>query len=133
MKPADHVDLRSALQLLINKHCGREVNHALSCLLHDDQDGILRHSYVNASDDLAAYQADRCGRQAVTAQYAWDNLVDETLYVYIEGTPDPWLTIDAGLDKNLRSGKIVLCYGRTGEMEVDPGFRVFVSKRKLET
>ena len=45
--------------------------------------GVIEHKYVDASDDIGAYQADQCNRQAVTAQWAWDNLCDETLYVYL--------------------------------------------------
>ena len=100
--------------------------------------GVLAHKYVNASDDIAAYQADQCGRQAVTAQWAWDNLCDETLYVYLtddahgEGGFDPWLTIDGGMDKRTDCDVFILCYGRTGEMPVDPAFRVFASKRAVQ-
>lgn len=92
-------------------------------------DGILVHTYINASDDIAAWKADQCGRQAVTAQFAWEHLWDQTLYVYVETAPDPWVTI-TGIDK-LRDGRIVLEYGRTGEIIVKEDCRVFVSKKAL--
>ena len=101
-------------------------------------DGILAHKYVDASDDLAAYKADQCGRQAVTAKFAWDNLCDETLYVYLtddahgENGFDPWVTIDGGMDKRTDCEVCILCHGRTGEMLVDPNFRVFVSVKALK-
>lgn len=100
--------------------------------------GILPHQYVDASDDIAAYRADQCGRQAVTAQFAWDNLCDETLYVYLtddahgEGGFDPWLTIDGGMDKLTDQEVYILCYGRTGEMKVDQKFRVFASAKAVK-
>jgi hypothetical protein len=90
---------------------------------------VLEHKYVDASDDIAAYQADHCGRQAVTAEWAWDNLVDQTLYVYRESDFDPWLIIDGGMDKlTNQQGEYILCYGRTGELKVDRNFRVFANK-----
>ena len=96
--------------------------------------GVLTHKYVNASDDVAAYRADQCGRQAVTAQFAWDNLCDETLYVYIDRTDgtDPWVTIDGGMDKLDANDCFVLCFGRTGEIIVGPQSRVFASKRTVQ-
>lgn len=98
--------------------------------------GILPHKYVNASDDLAAYMADRCKRQAVTAEFAYDNLVDEIVYVFNEEAVglglDPWVTIDGGIDRNTNNFKFILCSGRTGEKEVDGDFRVFVSRSILQ-
>ena len=100
-------------------------------------DGIIQHQYVDASDDPGAYAADQCGRQAVTAAWAYEHLVDETLYVYLtddahgEGGLDPWLTIDGGMDKLTDQETYVLCYGRTGEMKVDPKFRVFASSKAV--
>lgn len=100
-------------------------------------EGVLLHNYVNASDDIGAYQADQCNRQAVTAEWAFEHLVDETLYVYRtddahgESGFDPWLTIDGGMDKLKDNGMFVLIFGRTGELVVDPKFRVFASKSKV--
>lgn len=97
--------------------------------------GVLEHKYVDASDDLAAYAADQCNRQAVTAQWAWDNLCDETLYVYVPDAADPWVTIDGGMDKLTDKSipeTFVLCYGRTGEIFVSPESRVFASKRTVQ-
>jgi hypothetical protein len=95
--------------------------------------GILPHKYVNASDDPGAYAADQCGRQAVTIEWAFAHLMDETLYVYRnDSMTDPWLTIDGGVDQNLMTGKYILCYGRTGELPVPKGSRVFASKKAVE-
>jgi hypothetical protein len=96
--------------------------------------GVLEHKYVDASDDLAAYSADQCDRQAVTAQWAWDNLCDETFYLFnterIE--TEPWVTIDAGMDQLTSNGHFVLCFGRTGEIVVAPEYRVFASKSTVQ-
>jgi hypothetical protein len=98
-------------------------------------DGVIKHTYVDASDDPGAYAADQCGRQAVTAEWAFENLVDETLYIYLTDDAhgdcglDPWITIDAGMDYIHSSRTYVLCYGSTGEIIVDPKFRVYASKR----
>jgi hypothetical protein len=112
---------------------GREISPAYP------SQGILPHKYVSASDDIAAYAADQCGRQAVTVEWAYEHLVDETLYVYMpDSMTDPWLTIDAGVDRNFKtdtgrlSDKFILCYGSAGEMSVAQGFRVFASKKAVE-
>lgn len=96
--------------------------------------GILEHKYVDASDDVAAYSADQCKRQAVTAEWAFEHLCDETLYVYREQGYgiDPWLTIDGGMDKLTKTEVYILCFGSTGELAVEPSFRVFASKRVVE-
>jgi hypothetical protein len=96
--------------------------------------GILPHKYINASDDIAAYMADQCGRQAVTAEFAYEHLCDVTLYVFQEEMGaqgfDPWVTVE-GMDKGTKTQEYFLDYGRTGVLKVAPDFRVFVSKKML--
>lgn len=101
----------------------------------DWSEGILQHKYVNASDDIAAYKADQCGRQAVSVEWAYRNLVDCTLYVFRTANHElglePWLTIDAGVDRNLIGNEYILCYGSVGEKIVPPNFRIFASKKDV--
>lgn len=99
-------------------------------------DGILAHDYFDARDDIAAYYADECKRQAVSVAFAMEHLVDMTLWIFREDRieTDPWQEI-VGIDKLIRgddSGKYVLMTGRTGERMVEPAFRVFAQLRDLE-
>lgn len=79
----------------------------------------------------------RANRTAVTAKFAYDNLCDVTLWVYraelaAQGM-DPWLECD-GMDKYIsgpHAGKLVLCYGRTGELYVDHTFMVYASTKAV--
>jgi hypothetical protein len=77
---------------------------------------------------------DQCGRQAVTAEFAYEHLCDEALYVFMQGGyevgMEPWLTIE-GMDKVPSTREYILEYGRTGEKVVSPSFRVFVAKKVL--
>jgi hypothetical protein len=101
-------------------------------------DGILKHDYVNASDDIAAYCADQCGRQAVTTEFAFAKMdADETFYLFsydaYDAGHDPWVTIDGGIDRLTKDpNKYVLCYGRTGEFEVQNDTRIFADKRAVQ-
>lgn len=79
-----------------------------------------------------AYATEKTNRVGVTAQFAWDNLCDVTLYVYRDDETESWLTIDGGMDriikqKDLHAGEMILCYGKTGEMHVSPRFIVYAN------
>lgn len=94
---------------------------------------IIQHQYVNASEQPGQYAADRCGRQAVTAAWLWAN-PDVDGYLYDKANDDmgldPWTHI-VGVDKVIKTGRIVLETGYSGERVVDPDHIVFVSKRSL--
>lgn len=91
--------------------------------------------YEMTADEYIAHEA---GRVPVTAQFAWDNLCDEPLWVllteeieYLRG--DPWLEI-TGMDRETRGEKrFILEHGRTGEMFVAPDFIVYAQKRKVQS
>ncbi len=101
------------------------------------ESGVLRHSYVNASDDIAAYCADQCGRQAVTVEFAFEKMdADETFYLFSydnnDAGLDPWITIDGGIDPTGVPKKYVLCHGRTGEFEVQNDTRIFADRKAVD-
>jgi hypothetical protein len=100
---------------------------------------MIPHTYRNASEDPGAYDADTCPqpRQAVTAGFAWDHLIDETLWLWVsnESGLDPWLMI-TGMDKLVRpdrSGNVFIVeWGRTGEQKVPSDFRLFAQRIDLK-
>lgn len=99
--------------------------------------GVLPHQYVDATDDIAAYLADECGRQAITTEFAFTKLdADETVYLFsfsnYEAGLDPWVTIDGGIDRRIdEPNKFILCYGRTGEFCAAGDTRIFASSRAV--
>jgi len=99
--------------------------------------GILPHQYVDATDDIAAYLADECGRQAITTEFAFTKLdADETVYLFsvenYESGLDPWVTIDGGIDRRTDDpSKFILCHGRTGEFCVANDTRIFASSKAV--
>jgi hypothetical protein len=99
---------------------------------------MIPHIYVNASEDPAASDADTCSvpRQAVTMAFAWDHLVDQTMWVWLESQQDmdPWLEI-TGMDKLVRpdeKGNAFIIEWGTGSKHVGPEFRLFVQRRDLK-
>lgn len=96
---------------------------------------MIKHTYVNASDDPGAYAADQCNRQAVTAQFAWDNLCDKPIWLYSQEAADmgldPW-TLCNGMDREIPSGMLILEYGRTGERRLKPEDRVYAQRSTLK-
>jgi hypothetical protein len=86
---------------------------------------------LTKAPDFAATKADRV---PVTAQFAYDHLCDVTLYGWTGSEMDPWITFDGGMDKIIerkgpRAGKLILCYGSTGEAYVDPSVTVYCSTK----
>ena len=84
---------------------------------------MIKHNYKNASDDLAQWDADRCGRQEVTPEWYEEHGIDRDLPFYFwkrnlsdescKFDLDPWIIgVDFGYQYN-------------------PGYRVFVQKRDL--
>ncbi len=92
---------------------------------------IIPHNYINASEQPGQYDADQCGRQAVTAQWLYEH-PDVFAFIYREENNDmcldPWLVI-TGVDKNVGNEDIWLDYNSRGEMLVGPDYQVFVSKK----
>lgn len=98
--------------------------------------GIVTHQYLDASDNLAQYAADSCLRQAVTAAFAYEHLVDENVYLFSAEADalglEPW-TLLQGMDKSSRDEPkpYFLEYGRAGSLPVAADFQVFVSLKTL--
>lgn len=85
---------------------------------------MIPHNYVNASDDRAQYEADRCGRQEVTLDWYMEHGVDHDLSFFrwvpcqIEFGLDPWrYHMDMPIDPE--------------EVQV-LGWRIFVQRKDLE-
>src|SRR5271166_3851047 len=99
--------------------------------------GILPHQYVDATDDIAAYLADECGRQGITTEFAFSKMdADEPFYLFsysnYEAGLDPWVTIDGGIDRRTDDpSKFILCHGRTGEFCVANDTRIFASSKAV--
>jgi hypothetical protein len=80
---------------------------------------MIPHKYKLASDDPAQWTADQVGRQEVTAEWFWENGVDNdlALWIFLEGQfefgLDPW---------RLREFD-----------EVKEGQRLFVQKNQLKS
>lgn len=85
--------------------------------------GIISHNYVNASDDLAQWDADRIGRQEVTpewfAQYGVE--LDLPFLLWVRG----WS------DESLKSHLTPWIIGNDFGYQYKPGYRVFVQKQDL--
>lgn len=73
---------------------------------------------------------DSSGRKAVSAQSLYDN-PDIQGYLFFEENADvgcdPWVII-GGMDSYKDGSKIVIEWGSSGEIHVDPDFMVYVSK-----
>jgi hypothetical protein len=94
---------------------------------------MVPHSYLNASDAPDQYDADMCGRQAVTPEFAWEHLCDEPLYLYSKkagemGT-DPWIIV-TGMDK-LNDGRYIAEFGTTGHWILHPDQYLFAQRSTL--
>jgi hypothetical protein len=97
--------------------------------------GIYAHAYVDASDDIAAYLADECGRHGIETQFAFEKMdADETFYLFsndnYDAGLDPWITIE-GIDKSTTDNKFFLDYGRTGQFCVAHDTRIFASNKAV--
>lgn len=79
------------------------------------------------------YEAQKCNRVPVTAKWLFEH-PDIYGYVYreesIEYGLDPWIVV-GGVDSLRDGSKIILEYGSTGEMLVDPDFVVYVSSKDI--
>jgi hypothetical protein len=99
--------------------------------------GIFAHQYVDATDDIAAYLADECGRHGIETKFAFEKMdADETFYLFsnanYDAGLDPWITIDGGIDRlTAEPNKFILCHGRTGEFCVAHDTRIFASNKAV--
>ena len=95
---------------------------------------MVPHTYRDASEDPAAYEADQIDRQGVTVAFAYEHLVDEPMYLWNvrawESGMDPWISV-SGLDREVGDGKFIVEYGSTGEKVVEGPFRVFAQRSSL--
>lgn len=97
---------------------------------------MIPHSYFTTSDDPAAYNADQTNRQAVTAQFAWEYLCDQRLWLFNESAAekgfDPWIVV-GGMDKltHPTADRVFILDTRTGQQIVPTDFRLFVQRRDL--
>lgn len=74
-------------------------------------------------------------RVAVTAQWLWEERIDIPGYIFSDENQfyglDPWIVI-TGVDATTDGSKIILQYGRTGEMLVPLNFQVFVNRNAIK-
>ena len=98
-------------------------------------DGIIEHTYVKASDDVSAWDADQCNRQAVTVAFAYEFLCDEPLWrhsqVAAEYGMDPWSLIDS-VDKP-NDGRYEVWFTGTKSKVVEADFRLFAQRDTLRS
>lgn len=110
------------------------MNHSKYAAASINVAGVINHSFVNASEQPAQYDAERCNRQAVTARWLFAH-PDATGYLYLEGDAaaglDPWRVIE-GVDAKRDDSAYYVEWGRTGTKEVAPNFVVFVSRKEVE-
>jgi hypothetical protein len=98
--------------------------------------GIFAHAYVDATDDIAAYLADECGRHGIETQFAFEKMdADETFYLFshenYDSGLDPWITIE-GIDRSTTDkNQFFLDYGRTGQFCVAHDTRIFASSKAV--
>lgn len=95
--------------------------------------GLVVHSYVNASDDPGAYDADLCDRQAVTVAWAYENLCDEALWLWhdTQGSGlDPW-RFGSGMDRSTSGTCYFFEIGNSASVTLQPGDRVYAQRRDL--
>lgn len=101
---------------------------------------LVRHTYFNATDNLAQYEADRCGRQAITIAdyFADDRLCDLAVWTFNvknhELGLEPWRDVgSAALLDRWVPGKApdpAKPY-LIGDRSVGPDHVLFVQKRDL--
>lgn len=95
--------------------------------------GIIQHSYKNASDDLGQHEADACNRQAVTAEWARQH-PDVHCWLFRKGNVefgmDPWRLIDS-IDTDVDHGTIILWLENGSEISVDSEFVVYAQCRDM--
>ena len=96
-------------------------------------DRIVEHDYVNASNNIAQYEADQCDRQQVTIeQYSeyWAQY-DIPVWKFNRLTSDmgldPWFQVNDRLDKSMIDDNIYF----VGNDEVDGDFPLFIQKRDM--
>lgn len=102
----------------------------------------IPHKYVNASDNIAQYRADQCGRQAITVAEYFDHdwMADLTVYSFSveddEMGLDPWRIVDLdrympGREPNPDKPYIMSNASGTRSWDVAGDRVVFVSAAKL--
>ena len=85
--------------------------------------GIIPHDYVNASDDLAQWEADGCGRQEVTPEWFSQYGVEHNLpfYLWTHGWSEEMCNLD--MDPWI--------VGEDFDYQMNSSRRVFVQKQDL--
>jgi len=96
-------------------------------------DRIVEHNYVNASDNIAQYEADQCNRQQVTIeQYAeyWGQYGIPVWHfnrLTAEIGLDPWFQVNDRLDQSIADANIYF----VGDEEVNKDYPLFIQKRDI--
>lgn len=96
--------------------------------------GVVNHAFIDASEAPGQYEAELCGRQAVTARWLFDHPDVQGYLFHAESADmglDGWRLIE-GCDALLDGSKIIIWYGRTGEKPVDPDFVVYAPRTSVE-
>jgi hypothetical protein len=96
---------------------------------------MIPHTYLNASDDPEAWDADRVNRQAVTVEFAYAHLCDEPLWLHVgveavDMGLDPWRLIDS-VDQLRDGGFDIWRAGAANPRRVPAGFRLFAQRSTL--
>ncbi len=96
-------------------------------------DRIVKHDYVDASDNAAQYQADQCNRQQVTIEQYMEYWVQFDIPVWtfdcdaFEFGLEPWKQVNDYLDQSTADENIYF----VGELEVDQDYPLFIQRKDL--
>ena len=92
----------------------------------------VEHEYVNASDNIAQYEADRCGRQQITIKQYWENYIDTPVWrfdvVAHEMGLECWHQVGDSIDQSTLNKNLYYL----GSVKVSGDFPLFVQKKDLE-
>jgi hypothetical protein len=95
---------------------------------------IIEHDYLNASENVAQYMADECGRQCVTIDYFIEHMVDCYGWTFSkenhEYSMDPWKMFD-GVDQATEGQSRYITFVSGSEKVVGPNYAVFVQRKDM--
>lgn len=96
-------------------------------------DMCVEHDYVNATDNIAQYQADQYNRQQVTVEQYMEWYAERDVPVWsfsptlFEFSLDPWKLVNDGIDQSTTDNNVYFL----GEVEVDKDYPLFIQKMSV--
>jgi hypothetical protein len=95
---------------------------------------IIEHNYLDASENVAQYMADQCGRQCVTVDYFIEHMVDCYGWTFNkedhEYSMDPWKMFD-GVDQATKGQSRYINFVSGSDKVVGPNYAVFVQRKDM--